>query len=71
MDCKIPFIYMHCWNSTIKNDYVEDSKYSYLLSHERQDYSVRAVQLEYLGRYMHQTLVLYFIVNYFIFHVSQ
>ena len=47
------------------------SKYSYLLSNEHQDSSVRAVQLEYLGRYMHQILVLYFIVNYFIFHVLQ
>jgi hypothetical protein len=33
--------------------------------------SVRAVQLEYPGRYMHQTLVVYFIVNYFIFRVLQ
>jgi hypothetical protein len=67
MDYKIPFIYI----AETQRSRKIMSKYSYLLSHEHQDSSVRAVQLEYLGRYMHQTLVLYFIVNYFIFRVLQ
>jgi hypothetical protein len=66
MDCKIPFIYIA---ETQQSRKINMSKYSYLLSHENQDSSVRAVKLEYLRRYMHQILVLYFIVNYFIFHV--
>jgi hypothetical protein len=67
MDCKIPFIYI----AETQRSRKIMSKYSYLLSHEHQDSSVRAVQLKYLGRYMHQILVLYIIVNYFIFHVLQ
>jgi hypothetical protein len=53
MDCKIPFIYI----AETQRSRMIMSKYSYLLSHERQDSSVCAVQLEYLGRYMHQILV--------------
>jgi hypothetical protein len=67
MDCKIPFIYI----AETQRSRKIVSKYSYLLSHEHQDSYVCAVQLEYLGRYMHQILVLYFIVNYLIFHVLQ
>jgi hypothetical protein len=73
MDYKIPFIYI----AETQRSRKIMSKYSYLLSHERQEpktppcVSVRAGQLEYPGRYMHQTLVLYFIVNYFIFRVLQ
>ena len=64
MDCKIPFIYIAETQQSRKIM----SKYSYLLSTEHQDSSVRAVQLEYIGRYMHQILVLYFIVNYFMYY---
>jgi hypothetical protein len=71
MNCKIPCIYIA---ETHRSSMIR-STYSNLLSHERQDSSVRfrvhVVQLEYLGRYMHQTLVLYFKVNYFLFHVLQ
>ena len=67
MDCKIPFIYI----AETQRSRKIVSKYSYLLSHEHQDSYVCVVQLEYLGRYMHQILVLYFIVNYLIFHVLQ
>jgi hypothetical protein len=54
MDYKILFIYI----AETQRSRKFMSKYSYLLSHEHQDSSVQAVQLEYLGRYMHQTLVL-------------
>jgi hypothetical protein len=74
MDCKMSWIYI----AETQRSRMIMSKYSYLLSHERQDSSVRfrawlrAVQLEYLGLNMHQTLVLDFIiVNYFTFHVLQ
>jgi hypothetical protein len=70
MDCKIPFIYIAETQRSLS--YVEvQLSVTLTVSHEGQDFSVCAVQLEYLGRYMHKTLVLYFIVNYFIFHVLQ
>ena len=58
MDFKISFIYI----AETQRSRKIMSKYSYLLSHERQDSSVRAVQLEYLGRYKHHAdtgIVLY------------
>jgi hypothetical protein len=71
MDYKIPFIYMaetqrsrKIMSRCIAICYHTNAKTPPCVS-------VRAVQLEYPGRYMHQTLVLYFIVNYFIFRVLQ
>jgi hypothetical protein len=59
MDCEIAFIY------------IAETQPSRMIMSSPPSVSVRAVQLEYLGRYMHQTLLLYFIVNYVIFHVLQ
>jgi hypothetical protein len=50
MDCKIPFIYI-AETERSRKIMSKHEKYSYLLSNEHQDSSVRAVQLEYLGRY--------------------
>ena len=74
MDCEIPFIYIaetqrpRTIMSKTRSIAIFITRTPRLL---RAFPCVRYIQLEYLGRYMHQTLVLYFIVNYFIFRVLQ
>jgi hypothetical protein len=73
MDCKIPLIYIASESQRSRMSMSKTRRIAICYHTNAKTppcVSVRAVRLEYLGRYTHQTLVLYFIVNYFILLTS-